>query len=102
MSLDTKSPSGPPTDALPSYADANGGQQQDAGSSSSGGLTEHHRFLETAKGKKWLGLSVKSRSPVAASMPIFVEGDTISGSVHIDLDKSESSRGITISVSPAN
>ncbi|KAF5326926.1 hypothetical protein D9619_004162 [Psilocybe cf. subviscida] len=98
MSSDTKSPSGPPTDALPSYADAGGRPQQTAGSSSAGGMTEHHRFLETSKGRKWLGLSVKSRSPTAASMPAFVEGDTISGSVSIDLDKAESSKGITISI----
>ncbi|KDR85823.1 hypothetical protein GALMADRAFT_234914 [Galerina marginata CBS 339.88] len=59
---------------------------------------EHHSFLETAKGRKWLSMSVKSRATSAASLPIFFEGDTISGRVMVDLDQEEHIKGVSISI----
>ncbi|KDR78973.1 hypothetical protein GALMADRAFT_64064 [Galerina marginata CBS 339.88] len=41
---------------------------------------------------------VKSRATSATSLPIFFEGDTISGRVEVDLDKAESSKGVSISI----
>ncbi|KAJ6576650.1 hypothetical protein DFH09DRAFT_1149931 [Mycena vulgaris] len=59
--------------------------------------TEHKYSLET-KGRPWLFIFVKSRSPNAASPPFYLEGDTIAGRVELDLDKAESSKGITIGI----
>ncbi len=44
-------------------------------------------------------LFVKSWARDAASMPIFFEKDEILGRVEVDLDKAESFKGITITVS---
>lgn len=96
-----------PDHELPSYAhvrneqqkQSNGGVAGDAGTSGSGLAREHHKFLETGKGKKWLSMFVKSRATSAASLPVFFEGDTIFGRVELDLDKAESSKGVSITVS---
>lgn len=61
--------------------------------------TECSRALETAKGKRWLQLFVKSRASTPASLPVFFEGDVIAGRVELDLDKAEGCKGITIRVS---
>jgi len=61
--------------------------------------SEHRKYLERGKDQKWLSLFVKSRSRDAASMPIFFEDDDISGRVEVDLDKAESVKSVTISVS---
>jgi hypothetical protein len=84
-------------DALPSYAHVREQQQQHSTPVpvTSG---EHQRSLETAKGKKWLTLFVKSRAN-NSSLPIFLEGDIVSGRVELDLDKAESSKGVTVTVS---
>ena len=82
---------------LPPYANEQGQRQRSTEASS---LTrEHHSFLEGGKGRKWLNLFVTSRSPDATSLPVFVEGDAISGRVEVDLEKSESSKGVTVAVS---
>ncbi|KAF8905073.1 hypothetical protein CPB84DRAFT_1845155 [Gymnopilus junonius] len=101
-SLDFKSgASGSPqatSDELPTYAHVQTQKQQSGEGSGAGLAREHHRFLEGAKGKKWLSMFVKSRASNAASLPVFFEGDTISGRVEVDLDKAESSKGVTISI----
>ena len=86
-------------DTLPSYAHV--GQQQQQQSTPvqvASGSEEHQRSLETAKGKKWLTLFVKSRANNPSS-PVFFEGDIVSGRVELDLDKAESSREVTVTVS---
>jgi hypothetical protein len=60
---------------------------------------EHQRSLERGKNQKWLSLFVRGGSKDAASMPIFSENDDILGRVEIDLDKAESVKSITITVS---
>lgn len=93
------SPPGPDHE-LPSYAHAQNEQQKGLGDATGAGLgREHHKYLETGKGKKWLSMFVKSRATSAASLPVFFEGDTISGRVELDLDKAESSKGVSITVS---
>lgn len=63
--------------------------------------SEHSYTLENSKGRRWLSLSVNSRSPSAQLLPLYHEADTISGRVDLDLDNSEFEivKGITISVS---
>ena len=60
---------------------------------------EHQRSLERGKNQKWLSLFVRSGAKNATSMPMFFENDDISGRVEIDLDKAESVKSVTISVS---
>lgn len=60
---------------------------------------EHQRSLERGKNQKWLSLFVRSGAKGVASMPMFFENDDILGRVEIDMDKAESVKSITISVS---
>lgn len=61
--------------------------------------SEYTISREDHKGHKWLLLSVKSRAPTSDSLPIFYSGDLISGSVTLDIVKSESFRYITVKAS---
>ncbi|KAI0326428.1 hypothetical protein GY45DRAFT_1285553 [Cubamyces sp. BRFM 1775] len=61
-------------------------------------FTEHRYQLEDSKGRPWLWLTVKSRSREARQLPLFFDRDTITGSVEVDLDKAEGSKGVLISV----
>lgn len=61
---------------------------------------EHRYQLDDSKGRPWLWLAVKSRSKDAKQLPLFFEHDTISGTVEVDLDKAEGSKGVLISVGP--
>lgn len=86
-------------DALPSYAHVREQrQQQSTPVQVASGSGEHQRSLETTKGKKWLTLFVKSRAN-NNSLPVFLEGEIVSGRVELDLDKAESSKGVTVIVS---
>ncbi|KAJ7650104.1 hypothetical protein FB45DRAFT_9710 [Roridomyces roridus] len=59
--------------------------------------SEHKLSLET-NGRAWLFIYVSSRSPNPASSPYFLEGDTVSGRVEIDLVKAEGLKGISIAI----
>ncbi|KAL1949605.1 hypothetical protein VTO73DRAFT_8486 [Trametes versicolor] len=59
---------------------------------------EHRYQLDDSKGRPWLWLAVKSRSKDAKQLPLFFEHDTISGTVEVDLDKAEGSKGVLISI----
>ncbi|KIM40543.1 hypothetical protein M413DRAFT_445985 [Hebeloma cylindrosporum] len=86
-------------DDLPSYARVREQQQQQQSTPvpATSGFGEHQRSLETAKGKKWLTQFVKSRAN-NNSLPIFLEGDIVSGRVELNLDKAESSKGLTVTI----
>jgi hypothetical protein len=60
--------------------------------------TEHMTSLTNSKGRPWLFLKVTSRAGQAKSLPVFFHEDVIKGSVETDLDKAESSKGVTITV----
>jgi NAD-dependent oxidoreductase involved in siderophore biosynthesis len=60
---------------------------------------EYQRSLERGNNQKWLTLFVRSGAKDAASMPMFFENDDISGRVEIGLDKAESVKSVTITVS---
>ncbi|KAJ7067135.1 hypothetical protein C8F01DRAFT_1120403 [Mycena amicta] len=75
---------------VPSYAAGTSTAQATA-------KTEHKYALES-KGREWLFIHVKSRAPANASLPYFVEADTVAGRVEVDLDKSESVKGIMIQI----
>ncbi|KAJ7707366.1 hypothetical protein B0H17DRAFT_1032510 [Mycena rosella] len=59
--------------------------------------SEHKYSLET-KGRHWLFIHVKSRSPSSASAAFFLEGDTVAGRVDLDIDKAEAVKGISIAI----
>ncbi|KLO08938.1 hypothetical protein SCHPADRAFT_931505 [Schizopora paradoxa] len=73
-----------------------------ASSSSAASRTEHTYSLNNSKGKPWLTLVIKSRAPSSKALPVFYEGDVISGTVSVSLDKPESSKGVTIAVTADN
>ncbi|KAG1887367.1 hypothetical protein F4604DRAFT_1917184 [Suillus subluteus] len=56
--------------------------------------SEHTISLEDSNGHKWLLLSLKSRAPSPEFWPVFCSGDLISGSLTLDVLKSESSKAI--------
>ncbi|KAI0671856.1 hypothetical protein C8Q78DRAFT_972602 [Trametes maxima] len=59
---------------------------------------EHRYQLEDSKGRAWLWLTVRSRSKDARQLPLFFDRDAVSGTVEVDLDKAEGSKGVSISV----
>ncbi|KAJ7158555.1 hypothetical protein C8R46DRAFT_394456 [Mycena filopes] len=59
--------------------------------------TEHKYSLEN-KGKPWLVIYIKSRAGTPASLPFFLENDTIAGRVELEADKSESIKSITVTL----
>jgi hypothetical protein len=61
--------------------------------------SEYTISREDHRGRKWLFLSVKSRAPKSVLLPIFYGGDLISGSVALDIVKSESFKSITVKAS---
>ncbi|KAL7279290.1 hypothetical protein ACG7TL_007131 [Trametes sanguinea] len=61
-------------------------------------FTEHRYQLEDSKGRPWLWLTVKSRSRESRQLPLFFDRDTITGTVEVDLDKADGSKGVLISV----
>lgn len=93
---------------LPSYSDARNEPAAPAvttaapaysSSSSGGSKTEHVFSLNNSKGKPWLSLFVTSRAPTVKALPVFLDGDAITGEVRVALDKAESAKAVSIGVS---
>ncbi|KAG1750073.1 hypothetical protein EDB19DRAFT_1936766 [Suillus lakei] len=81
---------------LPGYTPRAGSSVAPQNALTSG--SEHTISLEDSKGHKWLLLSVKSRAPTSEFWPVFCDGDIISGSVALDILKSESCKAIVVTV----
>lgn len=62
-------------------------------------LTEHTFTLETSDRVPWLVLKVKSSAPSTKGLPVFVEGQPITGEVDLRLDKPENIKSVVVSVS---
>ena len=84
---------------LPSYADVPKSTAKPTTSATSIWQTKHTYSLNTSKGIPWLKLLASSRAPSIKTLPVFLEGDVISGSVDVELDKPESCKGVSITVS---
>ncbi|KAI0052246.1 hypothetical protein FA95DRAFT_1569344 [Auriscalpium vulgare] len=67
-------------------------------STSSGHQTEHRYSLGSKPERPWITLKVRSYSPNANLLPLFYEGDTISGSVSLDLTKSDAVREVSVTL----
>jgi hypothetical protein len=63
--------------------------------------SEHSYALES-KSRKWLSLFVKSHANTPTSLPVFLEGDVISGRVELHLERAETVKGIIIAVNQAH
>ena len=60
---------------------------------------QHKLHLENNKGRVWITLLINSRSQNPSNMPMFFDQDVISGEVHLDIDRPENIKGLTITVS---
>ncbi|KAJ7227394.1 hypothetical protein GGX14DRAFT_103947 [Mycena pura] len=58
--------------------------------------TEHLFELKDKRQKAWATLKLRSSARSAASLPTFLEGESITGSVTLDLSQSEKISGVTI------
>ncbi|KAK7016285.1 hypothetical protein R3P38DRAFT_2993497 [Favolaschia claudopus] len=67
-------------------------------STSAGGYRTEHKYSLETKGRPWLFNFLKSRAPKEASLPFFMQGDTVAGRVELDLDKSESFKSISVAI----
>ena len=89
----------PPSPAQSQFSSSPGGL-----SSPTSSLRSQHRYsLTNGKGGKgneqpWLTLLVSSRSPKPNFLPLFIGNDSISGTVELDLAKSETVREIKVTV----
>jgi hypothetical protein len=84
-----------PGEELPNYSPSPGHPRTGIRS-----LRREHRYaLRDKNGRDWLSFQVKSRASNSKHTPLYLEGDTISGEVRLDLVKAETLKGITISVS---
>ena len=59
-------------------------------------LTERVFTLETSKDQPWAFLKVMSRGGNAARIPRFLQGELITGTVELDLKKTDHIEGVTI------
>lgn len=87
---------------LPKYADVAGDSSPNLFHSESPNRSQFKTGLQDGKGYAWLTLQVGSRSPSAASPPLFFEGDTITGIVHLDADKTDSVKLVYVEVRTNN
>ncbi|OBZ62661.1 hypothetical protein A0H81_15025 [Grifola frondosa] len=52
--------------------------------------------LVDSKGRQWVWLTVKSRSPGAKQLPLFFDRDVITGTVEVDFDRADAAKGVSI------
>ncbi|KAI0077074.1 hypothetical protein K474DRAFT_1753683 [Panus rudis PR-1116 ss-1] len=62
-------------------------------------LSEHTFQLEDNKGRPWIWLTVKSRSKGDKQIPLFFEGDMVSGGVKVDFSKSSAIKAVSLTLS---
>ncbi|KAH0832895.1 hypothetical protein J3R83DRAFT_11847 [Lanmaoa asiatica] len=83
---------------LPGYSEAPSSLAVGSGSNTAQEGSQHTLSLQDGKGFKWLTLITSSRASASTSLPIFYEGDVVSGQVDLDVFKSESIKGISVKV----
>jgi len=81
-----------PAEELPNYSPDHGRPR------AAGPRSEHRYALQDKNGRDWLSFKVQSRAADPKHMPLFLQGDTIKGEVHLDLAKGETLKGITVTV----
>ncbi|EIN10162.1 hypothetical protein PUNSTDRAFT_132267 [Punctularia strigosozonata HHB-11173 SS5] len=84
------------SDDLPAYSGAQ--SQQHPSAAARRELVSHEVHIEDGKGSPWFTLKLRSRARDAKFVPEFWEGDTITGSVELDLQKPDAIVAITVSI----
>jgi hypothetical protein len=85
---------------LPNYADVAGDSSLNLfyPQAESPNRSQFKTGLQDEKGYAWLTLQISNRSPTTKSVPLFLEGDTITGVVHLDAEKTDSVKAVYIEV----
>ncbi|KZV63883.1 hypothetical protein PENSPDRAFT_656964 [Peniophora sp. CONT] len=60
--------------------------------------TEHEFFIRNNKAKAWLTLKLRSRATEAKFLPVYCDGDSVTGEVVLDLESDEKTKGITLTL----
>ncbi|KAJ7618927.1 hypothetical protein DFH06DRAFT_1304647 [Mycena polygramma] len=84
------------SDSLPAYSPRAGNRRHRSGGSS--GSTEHVFSLEDKKNKMHATMKLFSSAPTSNSLPTFMEGDKINGSLELDIPNNEKIAGVSIFV----
>jgi len=61
-------------------------------------LSQHDFNLKDSKGREWLLLKVNSRAKGVKQLPLFHNGDRVTGSVDLDFDKTSGVQAVSIAV----
>lgn len=61
--------------------------------------TEHLYHLTSSKSRPWLTLKVTSKAPASSYLPAFYQGEAITGSVVLCLDREEPIKSVSVQVS---
>ncbi|KAI0052249.1 hypothetical protein FA95DRAFT_1483827 [Auriscalpium vulgare] len=59
---------------------------------------EHTFSLKNKNARDWITLVVRNRAQNEKHLPLFFDRDVIAGEIHMDLDKAETLKGVTIGV----
>ena len=60
--------------------------------------TEHEFFIRNNKAKPWLTLKLYSRATEVKFLPVYCDGDSVTGEVILDLESDEKTKGISFTV----
>ena len=64
--------------------------------------TVHEFHIRNNKAKPWLTLRLRSRATEARYLPVYCDGDAITGELVLDLEGDEKTKGITLTVRREN
>lgn len=60
--------------------------------------TDHEFFIRNNKSKPWLTLKLRSRATEAKFLPVYCDGDSVTGELILDLESDEKTKGISLTV----
>ncbi|KAJ6453212.1 hypothetical protein C8R47DRAFT_261805 [Mycena vitilis] len=84
------------SDSLPAYSPRGGNRRHRSGGT--GGSTEHVFSLEDKKNKIHATLRLFSSAPTSNSLPTFLEGDKMNGSLELNVSNNEKIAGVSVFV----
>ena len=83
----------------PAYTLHTGNQSNDTVASGQRELVDHSYNLPTRKGVPWATLKIQSRATAISSLPLFIEGQPITGSIELNLLEETCMKSVSIAVS---
>ncbi|VDB85711.1 unnamed protein product [Peniophora sp. CBMAI 1063] len=60
--------------------------------------TEHEFYIRNNKAKPWLTLRLRSRATETKFLPVYCDGDSVTGEVVLDLESDEKTKGISFTL----